>query len=127
LVAKIVERARAGYEVEEVEYGKIYSWCPESVVVECECGQEFSAEGAAKAASCPSCGADHTGVTRVLEDKLLTEEEAYRLVRREYEAWMMKDEGSHRRHSEGLYGGGLFSGLAAKDERNRILDVLYGS
>jgi hypothetical protein len=47
-------------------------------------------------------------------------------VRREYEAWMMKDEGSHRRHSEGLYGGGLLSGLAAKDERNRILDVLYG-
>ena len=47
-------------------------------------------------------------------------------MRREYEAWM-KDEGSHRRHSEGLYVGGLFSGLAAKDERNRILDVLYGS
>jgi hypothetical protein len=39
----------------------------------------------------------------------------------------MKDEGSPRRLPERLYGGGLFSGLAAKDEMNRILDVLYGS
>jgi hypothetical protein len=39
----------------------------------------------------------------------------------------MKDEGSHPMHSGGLYGGGLLSGLAAKDERNRVLDVLYGS
>ena len=58
--------------------------------------------------------------------KPLTEEEAYRPTRREYEAWM-KGEGSHRRHSERLYGGGLFSGLEAKDEMNRVLDVLYGT
>ena len=35
LVAKIIERARAGYEVEEAEYGKVYKWQPETVVVEC--------------------------------------------------------------------------------------------
>jgi hypothetical protein len=126
-VSQIIERVEAHYEVQEVEMGTVYTWCPESVVIECDCEQTFTTEGAT-VASCPRCGADHTGVPhRELGGKKpLTEEEAYRPVRREYEAWM-KDEGSHRRYSEGLYGGGLFSGLAAKDERNRILDVLYGS
>jgi hypothetical protein len=67
------------------------------------------------------------GLVRELGDKKpLTKDEAYHPARREYEAWI-KDEGNHRRHSEGLYGEGLFSGLAAKDERNRVLDVLDGS
>jgi hypothetical protein len=125
-VTQIIERVEAHYEVQEVEMGTVYRWCPESVVIECDCEQTFATE-VALAASCPRCGAEHTGVAREeLGGKPLAEEEAYRPVRREYEAWM-KDEGSHRRRSEGLYVGGLFSGLAAKDERNRILDVLYGS
>ncbi len=124
-VTQVIERVEAHYEVEEVELGTVYRWCPESVVVECDCGHSFTAEGA-RAASCPRCGADHTGVARGLGGKPLTGEEAYRPTRREYEAWM-KDEGSHRRHPERLYGGGLFSGLAAKDEMNRVLDVLYGT
>jgi hypothetical protein len=125
-VTQIIERVEGHYEVQAVEMGTVYIWCPESVVIECDCEQTFTTEGA-MVASCPRCGAEHTGVPRELGGKPLAEEEAYRPVRREYEAWMMKDEGSHRRHSEGLYGGGLFSGLAAKDERNRILNVLYGS
>ena len=125
-MAKVIEYVKAGYEVEEVEMGTVYMWCPESVVIECDCGQSFTVEGAAKVASCPRCGAEHRGVARGLADKLLTEEEAYRPTRREYEVWMKKA-GSHRRHSERLYAGGLFSGLAAKDEMNRVLDVLYGS
>ena len=124
-MTQVIERVEAHYEVEEVELGTVYRWCPESVVLECDCGHSFTAEGA-RAASCPRCGADHTGVARGLGGKPLTEEEAYRPTRREYEAWM-KDEGSHRRHPERLYGGGLFSGLAAKDEINRVLDVLYGT
>jgi hypothetical protein len=125
-VTQIIERVKAHYEVQAVEMGTVYIWCPESVVIECDCEQKVTTEGA-EVAFCPRCGAEHTGVARELGGKPLTEEEAYRPVRREYEAWM-KDEGSHPRHSEGLYGGGgLFSGLAAKDERNRILNVLYGS
>ena len=124
-MTQIIERVEAHYEVQAVEMGTVYRWCPESVVIECDCEQTFTTEGA-MVASCPRCGAEHTAeVARELGGKPLAEEEAYRPVRREYEG--MKDEGSHRRHSEGLYGGGLFSGLAAKDERNRILDVLYGS
>ena len=127
-VAQVIEHVQAHYEVKEMEMGTLYRWCPESVVIECDCGQSFTVEGAAKeVASCPRCGADHSGgVGRGLASKPLTEEEAYRPTRREYEAWM-KDEGSHRGHSERLYAGGLFSGLVAKDDINRVLDVLYGT
>jgi hypothetical protein len=61
-VAKIVDRARAGYEVEEVTYGKVYSWRPESVVVECECGEETALTHSETA--CEECGAEHTEIVR---------------------------------------------------------------
>ena len=78
-------------------------------------------------AACPKCGADLEEVVRGLEYKALMEEEVYYPTHREYEAWM-KDEGSHYTpHPERLYSGGLFSGLAARDELNRILDVLCGT
>ena len=125
-VAQVIEHVEAHYEVQRVEFGTVYRWCPESVVIECDCGQSFTVEGAAKVASCPRCGAEHRGVARGLAGKVLSEEEAYRPTRREYEVWI-KDAESKRRHSERLYAGGLFSGLAAKDEMNRVLDVLYGT
>jgi hypothetical protein len=61
-VAKIIERARAGYEVEEVAYGKVYTWRPESVVVECECGEETALTQSQTA--CEGCGAEHKGIVR---------------------------------------------------------------
>jgi hypothetical protein len=57
-LAKVIEYVDAGYEVEEVEMGTLYRWCPESVVIECDCGQSLTVEGA-KVASCPRCGAEH--------------------------------------------------------------------
>jgi hypothetical protein len=62
LVAKIIERARAGYEVEEVAYGKVYTWRSASVVVECECGGETALTRSETA--CERCGAEHTGIVR---------------------------------------------------------------
>jgi hypothetical protein len=61
-VAKITERARAGYDVEEVEYGKVYRWQPETVVVECGCGEEASFTHSET--DCEECGAEHTGLVR---------------------------------------------------------------
>jgi hypothetical protein len=61
-VAKIVERARARYEVEEVEYGKVYRWQPETVVVECGCGEETALTPSETV--CEECGAEHTGLVR---------------------------------------------------------------
>jgi hypothetical protein len=62
LVAKVIERARAGYEVEEVEYGKVYRWQPETVVVECGCGEETALTHSETA--CEECGEEHTGLVR---------------------------------------------------------------
>jgi hypothetical protein len=61
-VAKIVERARARYEVEEVEYGKVYRWQAETVVVECVCGEETALTPSETV--CEECGAEHTGLVR---------------------------------------------------------------
>ena len=61
----IIERVEAHYEVQAVEMGTLYRWCPESVVIECDCEQRFTTE-VAMVASCPRCGADHTGVAREL-------------------------------------------------------------
>jgi hypothetical protein len=121
---QIVERTAGHYEAQDVEMGKVFTWKPGNALVECDCGQLFTAERTT--AACPKCSADHRGVVRELRDKLLTEEEAYYPTHREYEEWM-KDVGSRHRHPERLYSGGLFSGLAAKDELKRILDALYGT
>ncbi len=38
-MVQVIERVARHYDVEEVEYGRVYRWCPEMVVVECECGK----------------------------------------------------------------------------------------
>jgi len=62
LVAKVIERARAGYEIEEVEYGKVYRWQPETILVECECGEETTLTHSE--AACEECGTEHAGLIR---------------------------------------------------------------
>jgi hypothetical protein len=42
-VTQVIKRVNAHYEIEEVEMGTLYRWCPESVVVECDCGHSFTA------------------------------------------------------------------------------------
>jgi hypothetical protein len=59
-VAKIIERVEAHYDVQEVEYGKVYRWCPANVLVECTCGEELSLT--AFRTICGECGADHAAI-----------------------------------------------------------------
>ena len=40
-VAKIIERVKAHYEIQDVEMGKVYRWCPESIMVRCVCGERL--------------------------------------------------------------------------------------
>jgi hypothetical protein len=61
-VAKVLERVQAHYEVQEVEFGRVYKWCPESVLVECECGEMNTLT--ASGTTCEECGAEHTGLVR---------------------------------------------------------------
>ncbi len=59
---RVIERAQAGYDAIEVEYGVVYRWCPASILVECECGAR--ARVTRTEAVCPGCGEDHTAVLR---------------------------------------------------------------
>ncbi len=61
-MAKVIERAEARYDVQEVEFGEVYKWRPESVVVECGCGKEPTLTPSSTA--CGECGADHGAVMR---------------------------------------------------------------
>jgi hypothetical protein len=54
-VAKVITYAKACYEIQDVEMGKVYRWRPESVVVKCDCGEEPSLT--ASNSTCEKCGA----------------------------------------------------------------------
>ena len=58
--AKVIEHVQAHYEVQDVEMGKVYRWRPESVVVECTCGEQLSLS--VFETTCPECGADHAAI-----------------------------------------------------------------
>jgi len=57
---KIIERVQAHYEVQDVEMGKVYRWRPETVVVECTCGEQLTLS--ALKTTCPKCGADNAPI-----------------------------------------------------------------
>jgi len=56
-LAKVIEYVEAGYEVEEVEMGKVYRWRPERAVLECNCKKEITLT--ATKTICPECSSDH--------------------------------------------------------------------
>jgi hypothetical protein len=56
-VAKIIELVQAHYDVQEVEMGKVYRWCPANVLVECTCGEAPTLS--TFRTTCYECGADH--------------------------------------------------------------------
>ena len=56
-MAKVIERVQARYEVRDVEFGKVYKWRPERIVVQCPCGQRLSLTSSMT--SCVECGHDH--------------------------------------------------------------------
>ena len=68
---QLIERFEGRYEVQEVPFGRSYKWCPECVVVECDCGErsifKVSALLSGSEGLC-ACGADLT--TDVREEEL---------------------------------------------------------
>ena len=64
-MAKVIERVEARYEIQDVEMGKVYKWRPESILVECECGERASLTASeATCEECGACGAVHTLVVQ---------------------------------------------------------------
>ena len=60
-MATIIRHTEEHYEVHEIPYGRDYNWCPESVIVECDCGERLSLT--ATETTC-TCGADHTALVQ---------------------------------------------------------------
>jgi len=59
VAVRIIERIAEHYDMQEVEFGKVYIWCPESVEVECDCGTRSifkRSDLLASEASCCECG-----------------------------------------------------------------------
>jgi hypothetical protein len=72
-VAKVIERLDAHYEVQDVPMGKVYRWCPERVLVECDCGETPTL--AASATICSKCGEDHALLIQQVLDPRPEEDE----------------------------------------------------
>ena len=73
-MAKVLEHVEAHYEVQDVEMGKVYTWHPESVVIECRCGEKLTLTFSKDA--CGKCGAVHRAtVQEALGDRPEEEKE----------------------------------------------------
>jgi hypothetical protein len=57
----IIERTGGRYKIQDVEFGKVYKWHPERVVIECKCGKRIThkrSELISSEVSACECGAD---------------------------------------------------------------------
>ena len=73
---QVIERTEGHYDVEEVEFGTVYRWCPECVVIECDCGERPTLTRLET--TCGGCGADHaTPVREELDAQQLEDETAH--------------------------------------------------
>ena len=63
---KVIERLDAHYQIEDLPMGKVYRWCPEKALVECNCGETPTL--AASATTCTRCGTDHTPLIQEVLD-----------------------------------------------------------
>jgi hypothetical protein len=58
---RVIDRVGGRYDVEEAEFGRVYRWCPECVVIECDCGERITLTGSVTICQ---CGTDHAAVVR---------------------------------------------------------------
>ena len=65
-MTRIIERVEAHYEVHEMEMGTVYRWCPQGVVLQCNCGAKPTLT--ASNTTCSGCGADHAAITKEVLD-----------------------------------------------------------
>lgn len=69
---RIIEHVEAHYEVQDVEFGKVYRWHPDSVITECECGKRstYGQSSLIGSVSTCECGKDH--MLPIREDEFIT-------------------------------------------------------
>ena len=69
---RIIEHIKAHYETQDVEYGRVYSWCPESVMIECEeCGKKSTYTRSSLIRSLITCECGRAHTARLREELVL--------------------------------------------------------
>jgi hypothetical protein len=81
LVMKVIERVAEHYDTQAVEFGRIYRWCPECVVLECsKCGKKMSLTRSELIDTSPDCECGRGHTARVREEAVI------QLLDEDYEA-----------------------------------------
>jgi hypothetical protein len=57
-----IEDTDGRFEVQEVVFGRVFKWCPEIALVECDCGVMTTLD--CSETTCAWCGADHAVLVR---------------------------------------------------------------
>ncbi len=97
-MATVIRQTAGHYEVEKVPYGKDYAWCPDCVVVLCDCGERLNLT--ATETTC-GCGAGHTSlVHKELESRTPTGED--HCLEDECQRWREK-QSDYLRSEEGYW------------------------
>jgi hypothetical protein len=127
---QVIEVLEEHYELQEVPFGRSYTWCPECIVVECDCSERLTFKMSAIIglwAVC-ECGAD---LTNEIQEKLQGHRpEARGQLPEDYEAthhpWLHDTEAQSEQHlrNEAAYAEGSpwryndITSLSPEDERN---------
>jgi hypothetical protein len=81
LVMKVIERVAEHYDTQAVEFGRIYRWCPECVILECsKCGKKMSLTRSELIDTSPDCECGRGHTARVREEAVI------QLLDEDYEA-----------------------------------------
>jgi hypothetical protein len=69
---RIIEHVEAHYEVQDVDFGKVYKWHPDSAIIECECGKRstYSQSSLIGSVATCECGKDH--MDPIQEEEFIT-------------------------------------------------------
>ena len=81
----MIKRTEGYYEVQKTSYGGAYVWCPECVMVECDCGERPVLSASETVCS---CGTDHAALLR----ELLSAPRAPHPWDAEYHEWREKQD-----------------------------------
>jgi hypothetical protein len=71
LVMKVIERVAEHYDVQEMECGRIYRWCPEGVVLKCKCGERMTLSRLELIETQPECGCGKGHTASIREEVVI--------------------------------------------------------
>src|ERR687895_1457269 len=88
----VIDHIEGHYDTQSMSYGKAYVWCPECVVVECDCGETLILT---VSESFCWCGTDHEALVRETAAFGQRSDEAPHPWDREYREWRGGEEGKN--------------------------------